>query len=133
MNVSILHIIFCILFLAQGFSLSFAAEKEIPLNDDIVWKGTDVGLEPTVSQSIRKLIKNEKYLDRKELINFLNDENRWVVAHYILSCRYAHPFSVTAGQWNELRISIDAKGNIDIPDQRETLYKFWIKRSEGQK
>jgi len=113
--------------------LSYAASKEIPLNGDIVWKGTEVGLEPTISQSIRKLIKDEKCLDRKELISFLNDENRWVVAHYILSCRYAHPFSITAGQWNGLSISIDAKGNIDIPDQRETLYKFWIERSDVQK
>jgi len=133
MNISILHITFFILFLAQGFSLSYAASKEIPLNGDIVWKGTEVGLEPTISQSIRKLIKDEKCLDRKELISFLNDENRWVVAHYILSCRYAHPFSITAGQWNGLSISIDAKGNIDIPDQRETLYKFWIERSDVQK
>lgn len=98
-------------------------------NADIIWDGSYVGLTArSEKESTRKLIalggQGQSYL-----VQALDDPNKFVTAHFILTNIYRYELPVSASNWNGLRIELWGDGKTEIdPQQRLELKRYWRKR-----
>jgi hypothetical protein len=135
---------------------SFAAGREPPKinNDQVHWTPTDslkvyVHFSPELAA---KMGHEQKSPTRRELLDLLTDENRWVAAHCILVSRYAPDAEVESKAISNgysveyaglaLRLTydfdrrpIDANGKAifdavyeNVEDQQKKLVEYWTPR-----
>lgn len=112
---------------------SVVEEKEFNLdNTHVKWSGDTFGLSATLSEEANLFLQSVDNKAQKMLLEALNDEQRFVVAHVILTLSQLKEFQVDGSSWNKLEVKLYSPGpnlvKIDIDSaQIENLREFWGK------
>lgn len=95
-------------------------------NSDLAWDGTPLGLQPRIANaSTAKLVDAPVTIDR-ELVECLRDQDRFAVAHVLLTIRRQALKTFDASQWNGLRVALSASGGARYDrDDMSALYERW--------
>jgi hypothetical protein len=95
-------------------------------NRDLAWDGSPLGLQPTIANAgTAKLVDAPADIDR-ELVELLRDQDRFAVAHVLLTMRRHALKTFDANQWNGLRVALSASGGARYDrDDMATLYERW--------
>jgi hypothetical protein len=99
-------------------------------NEGIEWVGDFIGMRPTLVGENEQLVETTHVNVDSWLMQALDDPNRWIAAHVLLTAR--HPECGTrfdTSHWNglEVRVRGDGPARID-PKQQDAIREFWRKR-----
>ncbi len=100
-------------------------------NRDIQFDGTFVGLMPSVKGNTKMIVAKARITkpDPSPLIELLEDPNKYVAAHIVLTMAYSKSIDIQVTHWNGLEVDIHAiKGVSYPPNQMDRLKKEWEKR-----
>jgi hypothetical protein len=93
-------------------------------NSDVSWDGNFLGLQPRLSDRAKSFGRTLSPDEKVALIAALDDENRYVIAHVLLS--RGTDFQSDASQWNGLHVELKAGNSVSYPEgQMERLQRFW--------
>jgi len=97
-------------------------------NNGIQWDGTDAGVWPWVVGESERWLLEAKCDPTTLLFQALEDPDRWVAAHVLLTRRsFGKPFVANSGSYNGLRVTLLADGSVQIdPEQRARIRKQWL-------
>lgn len=98
-----------------------------PSNAAVAWSAHRYGLSPSLAEPDDALLVGISDADDIEdaLLALLDDPNRWVVAHVLLT-RRAHLKHEMFPTWNGLKIDVSADGTVHIDAaQRFVLRRRW--------
>ncbi|MDB6052775.1 MAG: hypothetical protein JWN25_298 [Verrucomicrobiales bacterium] len=100
-----------------------------PLNNaDVHWDGNFLGLYPQLKGSAKVAAQLPQEQTKPYLLEALEDTNRFVVAHVLLSSMVSAASGTNAETWNGLKVNINAEGQAIIPmEQRSDIQRKWIK------
>lgn len=97
-------------------------------NSDIRWDGTFFGLSPVLEGEVAKRLPSFDSQATPALITALDDPEKFVAAHVLLTLIHYKRFSTSASQWNGLAVKLHADGSIVIdPGQIPTIKAMWEK------
>jgi hypothetical protein len=97
-------------------------------NSDIRWDGTFSGLFPVVEGEVAKQLFSFGSYPTPALIAALDDPEKFVAAHVLLTLIHYKQFSTSASQWNGLTVELHANGDVVIdPGQIPTIKAMWEK------
>jgi hypothetical protein len=118
-------------------------------NGDIVWEGNFIGIMPREIGGVSKEVLGGKEIDLDGLVKALEDKDRFVAAHVLLTERTGHSIGKRrgrvdpiTGKWigpydldfNGLRVDIYADGRVVIPEgQRKELVLKWREWQRNRK
>lgn len=93
-------------------------------NSDLSWDGNFVGLAPKIVNSKTAALLTAGPEIEPELVDLLDDPERFAAAHVLLTLRSKEPFQLDASQWNGLHVTLEASGAVryderDMPALRE--------------
>ncbi|MFE7408619.1 hypothetical protein [Isoptericola sp. NPDC057559] len=92
--------------------------SELPTNDAVTWSGTRFGLLPAVDAS--------EPLDEATLLDLLDDPDRFVLAHVLLTLRSGVSYSALEGGYNGLAVDLRPDGEVEVaPGQGPALRRRW--------
>jgi hypothetical protein len=95
-------------------------------NSDVSWNGNFFGLQPQLSDRAKSFDCPLTSHEKTALISALEDENRYVIAHVLLSKSAGEDIEFDASQWNGLKVALKADGSVCYPEgQREGLLMRW--------
>jgi hypothetical protein len=96
-------------------------------NQDVAWQGEYLGLVPYLSPNAAAILPATDEATVKALRSWLQDPNRFVIAHELLSLsRESGKYQGSGSEWNTLRVKILADGHVQYdPRQMETIQQMW--------
>jgi hypothetical protein len=98
-------------------------------NHDIIWDLTPAGLLPHVNGATVLVSKYCGDEVNGQLVDLLDDPTRFQAAHVLLGPRLWGEVSTSGGEYDHLRIVMDANGRTTVdPAQRAELKKLWKER-----
>jgi len=120
-------VLYCFMFCGSISNINGQIEKYNLSNEDVKWQGTYTGLTPILSggaQNIKVLSKEDRIL----LCKYLNDPNRFVIAHIILTNIEMSKFSTSGSQWNGLSLSLKSNNHVEYSkDSMNNVKNLWAK------
>jgi hypothetical protein len=94
-------------------------------NDNIDWDGNFIGLWPTPGVDESQVLAAGPAC-RPFLIAALDDDDRYVAAHVILTQMSRREYSISGAAWNKLEVDLYGNGKVVIPNgQREKIKRLW--------
>lgn len=97
-------------------------------NEDVHWSGTYFGLMPNLSEAAIKLVKAKENIESM-LLDALLDEDKFVVAHVLLTYRSHSHFTGGTTAWNGLRVHLVADQPISYEgNDLAKLHEYWEKK-----
>jgi len=124
---------------SMGCNQERSTERAVKLcgnisNKGIEWVGDFIGMRPTIVGANEQLVEVTSVNVEPYLLLALDDPNRWIAAHVLLTAR--HPEFGTrfdTSHWNglEVRVRGDGPPRID-PKQQDAIREFWRKRLAKQ-
>ena len=101
-------------------------------NTDILWQGTYFGLNRTLSDRAKSVLKSESAEDL--LYDSLSDPNRFVAGHVLLCSLHQaalNGIEFNAAAWGGLNVVLEGNGNCVIdPSQMDRIKQFWFDHRE---
>ena len=95
-------------------------------NDDIGWSGTYSGLWADVRGAEANKVLEIGPAARPHLLEALDDPEKFVVAHVLLTLISGQQFSVSGEEWNHLRVELNHDGTVSIdPRQQHEIVTLW--------
>ena len=96
-------------------------------NTDVSWGGTIAGLVPTLNEKAKKVLALGKQAI-PSLLSALDDQERFAVAHVLLTFLKFRTVETSGSTWNELRIDVHGDGHVDYhPEQIPELKQLWFR------
>jgi hypothetical protein len=93
-------------------------------NEDVAWQGTTLGLMPAVESDAAQSLLGYGEAAVPALIEALDDEPRFVLAHVLLTLIAGEPYETAP--WNGLQVDLCADGTVRVdPIQRRDLVRRW--------
>ena len=99
-------------------------------NDHIRWDGNYFGLHVSSMGETEQRVLRSGSACRSFLIAALADESRFVAAHVLLTqIQGGTSQSVSAAEWNQLKVTLHADGRVEIPaGQRTEIQRLWTRQ-----
>jgi hypothetical protein len=102
-------------------------------NEDLDWDGTPAGIMPHVSGATT-LVGRYGTAAIDLMFATLDDPDRFVSAHFLLTCLVLDMTPQDGGHWDVLHVELFADGSQQIdPAQRTMLKKVWAERLKAQR
>jgi len=99
-------------------------------NNDIKWDGNFLGLQPEmVNRNLEKIVTSKNPQIDQLLLSALDDRNRYIAAHVILTLRHCNNFQFDAVSWNGLAVQLLANNTTTFLNNNLVKLKDeWLKR-----
>ena len=98
-------------------------------NDHIRWDGNYLGLHVSSMGETEQRVLRSGSACRSFLIAALADESRFVAAHVLLTQMQRGSFTLSAAEWNHLKVELHADGQVEIPaGQRAEIQRLWTRQ-----
>jgi hypothetical protein len=101
-------------------------------NRDIKWDGNVIGLQPAVEGASRLASNRFRPEMTQRLVSALDDPERFVAAHVLLSKKLLVSRKIQAAEYDHLAVTLQANGAVTIdPAQRGRIKQLWSDRLKG--
>lgn len=95
-------------------------------NDDVVWHGTSIGIWPSEVTGATLLLQNIQANITPLLIDELENQDKYVAAHVLLTFRTSTSFPARRGEWNGLKIQLFSDGSVTFEgNDLIQLQEYW--------
>ncbi len=100
-------------------------------NDDVVWRGDFVGIRPREILGATSELQKSTEDITPLLIDALLDENRFVVAHVLLTWRMPTSYPLSGSEWNGLKVQLHSDGKVTFTGNNlAALHEYWVEKSQ---
>src|SRR5687767_10656886 len=96
-----------------------------PTNSDITWRAGYGGLMPEISTRGEAFVTNMTKRPLGDVLEMLDDPNRFAFAHVVLALRYLDEWEGNAGSWNGLSVDVRPNGCSYVFSESGSLKIFW--------
>lgn len=103
-------------------------EKQPIHNDEVNWDGGYIGLTRLLTGKARRISRGQTALNPQELLTMLKEEDRFVVAHVLLTEELLNrgaSIRHTSGSWHGLTVHLYRDRVEFEPSEREKLLRYW--------
>jgi len=99
-------------------------------NNDIKWDGSFLGLQPEmINRNLEKLVTSKNPQIDQLLLSALEDADRYIASHVILTLRHCNNFQFDAASWNGLAVQLLANNTTTfLNNNLGKLKDDWLKR-----
>ena len=95
-------------------------------NRDVIWEGQYVGVVPYLSPNAEFVLANFDDGILARLVSFLGDDEKYVVAHVLLTKRLVKQYPIQGTHWNHLQIDLDSVGDgVAGSKQKARIQDYW--------